>query len=205
MKISLEKAGKRYIKDWVFKKIDFNFEPNNSYVLLGTNGSGKSTLLRILAGMQTLSVGNIHYQFQGNNISAEKIFSHISFCAPAMELIEEMTLHEFLTFHFSFKKIKKGWTIEEIIEKMQLKLSQHKLIADYSSGMKQRVKLAQAFFSDTSCLMLDEPCSNLDLQGVLLYQEWLQELTENRLVIIASNDEREYQGVTQSINILEYK
>ncbi|HTO14926.1 MAG TPA: ABC transporter ATP-binding protein [Edaphocola sp.] len=205
MKISLQQAGKRYIRDWVFKGINFNFEPHQSYALLGTNGSGKSTLLRILAGMQTLSSGKIEYFSNTEIIPPEKVYAQISFCAPAMELIEEMNLKEFLEFHFSFKKIKAGWNINTIIEKMQLKNATHKFIGDYSSGMKQRVKLAQAFFSDTSCLLLDEPCSNLDQQGVSMYQDWLKEFGDNRLVIIASNDEREYIGVNNTLNILNYK
>jgi len=71
--------------------------------------------------------------------------------------------------------------------------------------MKQRAKLAQAFFTDTPILLLDEPCSNLDLQGVAMYQQWLQQYATNRLVIIASNDEREYEGVVDIIDIQDYK
>ena len=80
-----------------------------------------------------------------------------------------------------------------------------KPIADYSSGMKQRVKLAQAIFSDTPVLLLDEPCSNLDQQGVGQYNSWIEQYSKDRLVIIASNDEREYHFCKERIRIEDYK
>jgi ABC-type multidrug transport system ATPase subunit len=88
---------------------------------------------------------------------------------------------------------------------MELQRAATQFINEFSSGMKQRVKLAQAFFSDTPILLLDEPCSNLDQKGVNLYQQWLQELAGNRLVIIASNDEREYTGAISTLDIQAFK
>lgn len=68
----------------------------------------------------------------------------------------------------------------------------NKYIRQFSSGMKQRVKLMQCIFSDTPVVLLDEPCTNLDQDGVQLYQRMIQEYTTNRLVIVASNDPQEY-------------
>jgi ABC-type multidrug transport system ATPase subunit len=205
MRISLNQVGKRYQQHWVFKGLDYTFEPNGKYAILGANGSGKSTLLRVLGGMQHANKGKIEYQFNGKTVVPEKIFSHVSYCAPGMDIIEEMTLTEFLSFHFTFKKIVPGFDVKKIIEAMGLQAVSHKYIHDFSSGMKQRAKLAQAFFTDTPMLLLDEPCSNLDLQGVATYQEWLRLYSNNRLTIIASNDEREYEGVTDMIVMQDYK
>lgn len=205
MKIKLEQISKRYINHWVFKGICTSFEGANTYAILGANGSGKSTLLRMIAGMQTISNGTAVYELDGKLISDEKIFEYISYCAPAMDVVEEMTLSEFLTFHFQFKKILPGWTPQRIISHMQLEHAAGQYINEFSSGMKQRVKLAQAFFADTPVLLLDEPCSNLDLQGVDMYRDWLQQLAQERLVIIASNDEREYPGAIATLNMLDYK
>jgi ABC-2 type transport system ATP-binding protein len=71
--------------------------------------------------------------------------------------------------------------------------------------MKQRMKLAQAFFSDTPILLLDEPCSNLDEAGIELYQSLLASYTAQRLVFIASNDPMEYAGCTQFIHMNDLK
>jgi ABC-type multidrug transport system ATPase subunit len=205
MKINLEKVSKRYIRNWVFKNVSYTFEGAQIYALLGDNGSGKSTLLRLIAGMQSISSGNIRYELNNKEIAPTDIFEHISYCAPAMDVVEEMTLKELLTFHFKFKKCLSGWNVDKIIAAMGMQQAANVFISDYSSGMKQRAKLAQAFFADTPFLFLDEPCSNLDSAGVALYQSWLQELGKNRCIIIASNDEREYKGAVEALSLLDYK
>lgn len=203
MKISLENISKRFQKHRIFKDISYSFTTPGSYAILGANGSGKSTLLRIIAGMQNPSAGKVLYD--NNTISADKIFSYISFTAPAQEIVEELTLHEFLTFHFSFKKTLSGLSIAEIIKIIGIDAFVHKPIGDYSSGMKQRVKLAQAIFADTPILLLDEPCTNLDQQGVEQYTSWIEQYTKDRLVIVASNDVREYFFCRETIAIENYK
>lgn len=205
MKIKLHQVSKRYIRDWVFKNVDITFEGTQIFAILGANGSGKSTLLRLIAGMQSLSNGKIVYDVNGSTISEEQLYENVSYCAPAMDVIEEMTLLEFLNFHFSFKKILPGWTVAKVIEALGMQHAQQRYISDFSSGMKQRAKLAQAFFSDTPFLFLDEPCSNLDLAGVAMYQDWLNQLSKDRLVIIASNDEREYLGAVSTLSVADYK
>ncbi len=204
MKITLEHISKRFQRHWIFKDINYSFSTPQAYALLGSNGSGKSTLLRIIAGMQSPSLGKLQYS-NGSPIAPEAIFDYISFCAPGMEIVEELTLREFFDFHFSFKKPLPGFTIDKIIDLTGLKDAEHKPIGDYSSGMKQRVKLAQAIFADTPVLLLDEPCTNLDQQGVEQYREWMEEYGQNRLVIVASNDPREYFFCREQIKVEEYK
>jgi ABC-type multidrug transport system ATPase subunit len=206
MTITVDQVSKRFQQYWIFKNISFRFAAPGAYALLGLNGSGKSTLLRILAGMQAPSKGKVRFASKdGKDIEATDVFSSISFCAPGMELVEELTFRELLDFHFSFKRPVAGLNTETIIELCKLKDSANKPIADYSSGMKQRVKLAQAIFSDTPVLMLDEPCTNLDQQGVDQYRAWMEQYAKDRLVIVASNDEREFFFCKERIEIEKYK
>jgi len=205
MKISLAQVGKRFQRHWIFREVTYDFEAG-AYALLGPNGCGKSTLLRIIATMQAPSLGKVHY-YNGRPgaLSPESIFSHTAYCAPGMDVVEEMTLREFFTFHFSFKKLLPGLAIDEVIAQTGLPDSAGKTIGDYSSGMKQRVKLAQAIFADTPVLLLDEPCTNLDQKGVEQYHNWITQYAGNRLVIVASNDEREYFFCKERIEIEKYK
>jgi len=206
MKICLKNISKRYHRHWIFKKVSYVFEDTGSYAILGANGSGKSTLLRIIGGMQAFNAGELTYTSENAAaLPPENIFERISYCAPGMDLIEELSLTEFLKFHFSFKKIIPGYSIDRVIEEMQLAGAAHKLLRDFSSGMKQRAKLAQAFFSDTPLLLLDEPCSNLDQQGVDLYQQCLHDHTKGRMTIIASNDLREYQNARIALTMDNFK
>lgn len=205
MKIYLEHISKRFQRHWIFKDVNLNLAAPGSCAILGPNGSGKSTLLRIIAGIQAASAGNIRYEQNGNNIPAEKLFHYISFTAPSQEIVEEFTLEEFLKFHFSFKPLAPGLDIQEIINITGLQDAKDKPIADYSSGMKQRVKLAQAIFTDCPVLLLDEPCTNLDDEGVQQYRNWIEQYTANKLVIVASNDIREYYFCKELVKMQDYK
>lgn len=205
MKILLDHISKRFQKHWIFKEISTSFNTPGAYALLGANGSGKSTLLRVIAGMQSPTKGKIIYSVNNKNLSPNELFPFISFSAPGQEIVEEFTLREFLQFHFSFKKPLNGISIEEIIRIIGLTSSADKIIGDYSSGMKQRVKLAQAIFSDTPVLLLDEPCTNLDQQGVEQYRDWMEQYAQNRMIIVASNDVREYYFCKEQISVEDYK
>jgi ABC-type multidrug transport system ATPase subunit len=205
MKIDLSQAGKRFNREWIFRNLTYKFEQDRAYAITGPNGSGKSTLLQGIAGMMQLSEGKIEYAIGDDQLATENVFQQISFCAPYLELVEEMTLIEFLNFHAGFKSFLPGLDIKEIIERLELQKASHKQIRYYSSGMKQRVKLAQAIFSDTSVVLLDEPCSNLDIEGIKLYHSLINEYCKNRLVIISSNDEIEYNFANGKLSILDYK
>ncbi|MCW3120619.1 MAG: transporter related protein [Flavipsychrobacter sp.] len=206
MKISLEHISKRFQRYWIFKDVNYSFSTPGAYALLGPNGCGKSTLLRIISGMQTPSLGKVFFHdAHGTIIQPENIFSYISFTAPGQELVEELTLREFLEFHFSFKKPLPTLTVDKIIEITGLKDTADKPIGDYSSGMKQRVKLAQAIFTDTPILLLDEPCTNLDQKGIEQYREWIEVYGKDRLIVVASNDPREYFFCKEQIVIEDYK
>lgn len=205
MKISLDHISKRFQRHWIFKDISYTFTAPGAYALLGPNGSGKSTLLRVISGMQPASVGKVNYEDNNSTLELNRVFTYISFCAPAQEIVEELTLREFFSFHFSFKKPLQGFSIDSIIAETGLQGAADKPIGDYSSGMKQRVKLAQAIFSDTPVLLLDEPCTNLDQQGVDQYRDWMDRFGKDRLVIVASNDVREYYFCREQLSIEDYK
>ncbi len=205
MTISLSDAGKRYNHDWIFRHVNYTFQSGQSYAITGPNGSGKSTLLQAAGSALMLSQGDIQYTIGNNQCSIDEAYRHVSFCAPYLEVIEEMTTQEFLTFHFGFKTPLPGSTIESIIAEVGLANAVNKQIRYYSSGMKQRVKLAQCIFSDTAIVLLDEPCTNLDAAGIALYHNLIKKYCSDRLVIVSSNDEVEYGFCKERINIGDYK
>jgi len=205
MTISATDAGKRFNREWIFRHVQLDFIQGRKYAITGPNGSGKSTLLQVLAGALTPSEGSISYSSDGAIIDPESQFSKMSFCAPYLELIEEMTALEFLSFHQQFKSFIPGITKEIILLETGLANAAKKQIRYYSSGMKQRMKLAQAIFTDTPVLFLDEPCTNLDKSGIALYRQLIQTHTENRLVVISSNDEAEYDFCDNILQMTDWK
>jgi|SRR5665213_276380 len=205
MKITLENIGRRFNQDWIFRGIDHTFISGTIYAILGPNGSGKSTLFQVLNGSLSPSAGKLNYFFEDKPVEAEEIYPHVSLAAPYLELIEEFTLSEMIDFHFQFKQYTPGIDKNELIRLLAMPESNNKLIKYFSSGMKQRLKLALAFCSDTRILMLDEPTSNLDKQGVAWYLSLVQQFAKNRLTVICSNQEQEYSFCDERINITEYK
>src|SRR5688500_10355649 len=207
MKISCSDAGKRFNRDWIFRHFNFEFAPSTTYAITGPNGSGKSTLLQVLSGAMIASTGKLTYEHASSSaqIADDTVYNYIAIAAPYLEVVEEMTLSELLRFHQIFKPFRQGLEIAEIIERIQLEKAAAKQIRYYSSGMKQRVKLAQAIFSDTPCLLLDEPCTNFDESGFKLYRDLMEEFGKNRLVIISSNDPNEYSFAGNVISVLDYK
>jgi ABC-2 type transport system ATP-binding protein len=199
LNISLQQLGKRFNLDWIFKGLNYNFIQGEQYALTGINGSGKSTLLQVIAGATLHSAGSIVYTNGSNAIGAEAAYKNISIAAPYLDLIEEFTATELLTFHSQFKIL--TTSIPNMLLAVGLQAAANKQIRLFSSGMKQRLKLAQAFFSDSSVLLLDEPTSNLDADGIAIYQHLIQTQISNRLVVIASNDANEYSFCKQVINI----
>lgn len=205
MTISLSDAGKRYNRDWIFRHFTYNFEVGKSYAITGPNGSGKSTLLQAIGGALHLNEGSIEFAISNLKFQIENHYQHISICAPYLEVIEEMTVKEFLEFHSQFKPLIASVSIDEIISIVGLEKAVNKQIRYYSSGMKQRVKLAQCIFSDVPILLLDEPCTNLDPSGVELYHQLISEYCKKRMVIVSSNDHHEYEFCSEKINILNWK
>jgi ABC-type multidrug transport system ATPase subunit len=205
MRISLSDAGKRFNRDWVFRHLSYAFESPHKYAITGPNGSGKSTLLQLLAGAIDASEGKTEWWITEKKIEDAFAYKHIAIAAPYLELVEEMTALEFLDFHRKFKPIIKNYPSTTILQKLSLEKAGKKQIRYYSSGMKQRIKLAQAIFSDTPAVLLDEPCTNLDEPGYQLYYSLIEEHCANRLVIVSSNEKLEYAFCKHIIDMNNFK
>ena len=206
MQIQFSAASKRFNKEWIFSNLNFSFTTGQHYALIGNNGSGKSTLLQIIAGYIGLTKGEIHWtNTAGDAIDSANVFHHISIAAPYLELVEEFTALEQIAFHQQFKPLQNGLSPIELLEKIGLSNAANKQIRNFSSGMKQRLKLALAILSDTPLLLLDEPCSNLDKEGYQLYSELIQQFAQHKLIIVGSNDPQEYAFCNQQVNLMDYK
>ncbi|MEP7144693.1 MAG: ATP-binding cassette domain-containing protein [Ferruginibacter sp.] len=203
MQITLTNTGKRYNREWIFRHFDYEFSAGKKYAITGANGSGKSTLLQIIAGSLTHNEGTVIMTADNRQITEADCHRYLSIAAPYLELVEEMTAKEFLSFHDLFKPL--IVSTEEILRAIELSAAANKQIRYYSSGMKQRLKLAQAFFCNTPVLLLDEPTTNLDVDGIALYHKLIRTYTRQKLVIISSNDQQEYDFCEEVVEIGKYK
>lgn len=200
-KISLENFGKKFNYEWIFRGFSYEFVSGEAYAITGANGSGKSTFLQCLAGFFPQSEGKIIYSQDNKIISNDDFYTYLSFAAPYQELIEEFTLLEQINFHQKFKKFSQNQTSKEIIKKLRLEASEDKFIKNFSSGMKQRLKLGLALYAQTPVLLLDEPTTNLDIENINWYKEEIRQNLAERLVIVCSNDANEYDFCKKIIKI----
>ncbi len=203
--IQVQNASKRFHHEWIFKNLDLELITGDRIAITGGNGSGKSTLLKCLSGAIPLTSGAIQYQSGATQIVEEQWFRSLALATPYLELPEEFTLSEVLSFHFQFKNPLQQRSNAEILEVLGLEKHKSKAISQFSSGMKQRVKLALAIFSEVPFLLLDEPTTNLDKQGVTWYLDLIQQFTQHRIVVICSNDPREFDFCEKKIAMEDFK
>ena len=203
MTITLNDIGKKFSTQWIFRGMNIEFQASSRYALTGPNGSGKSTLLQILSSAIPPSKGKVNYKKGGTDIHADDVYKYLVIAAPYMELIEEFSLKEFLKFHFSFKRVKDGYKVSQLSELFLLEGNENKLIKHFSSGMKQRLKLGIAFYSQADLILLDEPTTNLDREGIDWYDREVRNILAATLVI-ASNREREYEVCDHEVKITDF-
>lgn len=205
MRIELDKVGKRYRMEWILRGLSIHFEAGKRYAITGPNGSGKSTLLKILSGHLTPSRGKARFFLGQQAVDTASVYRHLSYAAPYIELIEELSLWEALQFHLRFKPLYNGMNAKDVLELLHFKKARNKSIRDFSSGMKQRLKLALAICSDTPLLLLDEPTTNLDKEGVAWYRQLIEDYSPGRLLIVASNVDVDFDFCEEKVDVLEYK
>lgn len=201
VQVSGESIGKRFNRNWLFRKINFSCETGESLAILGNNGSGKSTLLKIISGVMPPSEGQLTYRVQNHNLYPDRYYRHISFVAPYMELPEELTLAEFLNFHTRFKPLVNGFTIQNLLHELRFQKAANQPLSQFSSGMKQRLKLGIALHAQTPVLLLDEPCTNLDDYNIAWYRDTVRNLLSDKIVIISSNAAIEYDFCEKQLSV----
>jgi ABC-type multidrug transport system ATPase subunit len=203
--IATKGLAKRFNREWIFKDLTYEFRSGNTYAITGSNGAGKSTLLQVVSGFIPPTAGSITYYPGKRLTSVEDIFQNIAVAAPYMELIDEFTLTEQINFHFRLKKSRHDLSTDQLISLMYLENAKNKYISNFSSGMKQRVKLALAFYTDAEIVLLDEPGTNLDSKAFAWYKTELMKLPKNCLTLIASNNPLEYGDGAVLLAIDKYR
>lgn len=206
MKIKLKGVAKRFRLEWILRKVDLELHSGRSYAISGPNGSGKSTLLKILAGHLTPSRGTVTF-WENDQVPMprDQLYRHLCYAAPYVELIEEYTLREALNFHQGFKPFLDQMSSSDIIELLDFQKSKNKNVRDFSSGMRQRLKLVLALCSEADFIILDEPTTNLDSQGVDWYRQLIDQYKRDRLLIVASNVDVDFDFCEERVNVVDFK
>jgi ABC-type multidrug transport system ATPase subunit len=201
--ITLKGVSKKFSGQRIFSNVSFEAKQGDAIAITGYNGSGKSTLLQIIAGYISPSTGSIEHFFNDKKILPHSLYQYISLATPYLELIEEFTLGEMISFYNKFKSLTDLPSIKGIIESSHSGFERDKQIKYYSSGMKQRVKLILAMMTDVPFVMLDEPHSNLDQDGMEWFGKLLIQNKGNKIIFISSNRVQEETGICNKFIHLE--
>ncbi|MGI4872920.1 MAG: ABC transporter ATP-binding protein [Janthinobacterium lividum] len=206
MRLIAHDLGRRYGRQWVFRHLGHDFRPGTATAVLGPNGAGKSTLLSILAGQLLPTEGQVRYEHAGRPLPVAEVPRQLAYCAPYLELPEDFTLLELLAFHTRLKPLQAGLTPAALVDIMYLHKARHQLVREFSSGMKQRLKLGLALYAAAPLLLLDEPTTNLDVTGAAWYLEHVARVRDaNRVVIVSSNVPAEYGYCDEQVLITDFQ
>ena len=206
MDLLLSDISKHFGREVVFKGISLSLASGSRTAILGPNGSGKSTLLQVIGGALIPTEGSIEHRLKGQVVPQEQVYRHISIAAPYLGLYEDLSLRQAVEFHARFKPLRAGLKPSDVARIAYLDQALEKPVLHFSSGMKQRLKLALAILSDTPLLLLDEPASNLDAEAIAWYRALLQEHMSGRTLLIASNRQAaEHDLCADSVEIGKYK
>ncbi len=203
MTVEAKNCWKKFGREWIFKNFTWHFEKGTSYALTGNNGSGKTTLLKALAGVMPLNRGSVEYFQNGKKIDAGEIYRYLVYTGPYTELVEEFTLLELVNFYQVFKPL--SLSPAALLAELQLEKVHNRPVKFFSSGMKQKVKLGLAFFSQADLVLLDEPTSNFDETNTAWYLETARAVRKQKLLIICSNQPVEYDFCEEVINLSALK
>jgi ABC-type multidrug transport system ATPase subunit len=204
--VSINNLGKKFGREWIFRNLSFEINAGDKLVILGGNGSGKSTLLQVISGFVSQNEGEIIYRNDSAVISSEKLKDLVSFASPYLQLVEDFTLEEMIEHAALFKPFKNSLSAKELMEKIELSQAKNKFIRQFSSGMKQRLKLGLAVLADTPLLLLDEPVSNLDRNAIEWYRNLMNDHMTDRTVIVCSNAiTEEYSFCKRELNVMDFK
>jgi ABC-type multidrug transport system ATPase subunit len=204
--LSFDKVGKKFENDWIFKNLSFQIKSGTKQAIIGRNGSGKSTFLQLAAGIIKPSEGIVSIYHNERIIEKESIYKYYTLASPYLDLPEDYTLEENINFFCRFKPLQGGLSISDVCELSNLKDARNKMIRNFSSGMKQRLKLSLAILADCNLLLLDEPLTNLDQSGVDWFKKIIYEFASMKTVIVCSNNILdEISFCDNSLNIMLYK
>lgn len=201
MDLSIQKLSKAFNQRIVFQELTFHIRSGSRQAITGANGSGKSTLLKIISGGLLPSSGSVQYAVQGHDIDEDTLYKHVHFVAPYNTVIEELNLSELFKLHHSLGLLRSFEKYSQWKEKLDYPFHPERQIKTFSSGMKQRVKLGLALLDDRPLILLDEPGSNLDVQGKRWFYDLMKELKPTQTLVIASNDPAEIEFCESSLNV----
>ena len=188
MELLLKDITKKFDNKEVLKGANFNFKKGKIYGLLGRNGAGKTTLFNCLAGELKMDSGDAILTEEGTNRKLE--VDDIGYVFSTAILPEFLTGYEFIKFFIDINKdkINSENTIDDYFDLLKIDVEdRHKLIKDYSHGMKNKVQMMMFLIAKPPVILLDEPLTSLDVVVALEIKKLLKEIRKDHIIIFSTH------------------
>ncbi len=182
--------------------MSFSLASPGVVAVTGPNGSGKSTLLRILAGLLRPTGGETRLSVAGVALDRLGRRRGVGLASPELAFYDELSAHENLAFSAAAHRLPDPErAATQALERVGLAARGGDRAAALSSGMKQRLRLAFAMLHRPALVLLDEPGTHLDDDGRALVADQVRDGGRSGLVILATNDEREWRLAERRIQL----
>jgi heme exporter protein A len=200
--LRFENIDKRYGGLLALRAVSLTINAGECLVLAGRNGSGKTTLLRIAAKLVRPSRGTL--SFSGESSVEKPTATRPGFVAHATMVYDELTAEENLLLFAQLQNVAQpGQRVEALLQEVGLTDRRASLVRTFSRGMRQRVAIARALLHEPSILLLDEPATGLDPQGVAWLAEAIRRLRDSgRTILMSLHGESEISSLgTRAIRL----
>ena len=201
--LSAQSLGKKFNRRTIIDNISFSLTAPSSLALTGKNGSGKSTLCKMIAGILQPSSGSVSIRREDQNSPAAP---SIGLVTPYPNLYDEFTAAENIRFLSRIRsRLPDERSLRILMEKVDLWKRRDDEVGTFSSGMKQKLKYVFALVHEPPVLVLDEPTSNLDDDGIRFVVDVIEDQKRNGLLVIATNDADESSWCSEHIHLGEHE
>jgi heme exporter protein A len=199
--LTVDGVAKEFNRRSIFRDVSFSLRSGESLAVTGRNGSGKSTLVKIICGLLSPTRGSLAYVVDGKPIEVDALKDHIGLVSPYLQMYDEFTGLENLEV---LSRIRADHDITaaliaDALRNVGLWDRRNDFVRTYSSGMKQRLKYAFAMLHRPEVLILDEPTSNLDAEGIVMVERCVKEQSSRGMLIVATNDSDEATWCSQRV------
>ena len=185
----------------IFRDVSFDVTGGQSLMVAGRNGAGKSTLIKILCGVLTPTAGTVTVQADdaGDMFAAQR---RIGLVAPYLQVYEEFSAMENLHLSLTLRGARPDdGRARQLLERVVLDPKRTDPVRGFSSGMKQRLKYAMALIHRPPVLVLDEPMSNLDADGISIVRGIMEEHVRTGILVVATNDRTDCAAPDREVDL----
>ncbi len=205
LKLELEHLTKRYGENTALDDVTITLTPG-TYGLLGANGAGKSTLMNLITDNVKRDGGKICFNGEDILSLGDKFRSQLGYMPQQQGVYEQMTAESFISYIGRLKGLKGKALraqVDHVLELVNLSDVRHKKVGGFSGGMKQRVLLAQALLGSPKVLLLDEPTAGLDPRERVRIRNFIKELAQDRIVLLATHIVTDIESIADQVLLLK--